>query len=63
MGINLIVYHINESCIGCSACIVACAVNAIIATEGKYKIDQKFCINCGACTELCPVNAITIKEN
>jgi len=56
-------YQINETCIGCSACIAACAVNAIVPAENKYKIKEEICINCGACTELCPVEAIINDDN
>lgn len=53
-------YKINEEdCIGCTACVTVCPVDAI---EGERKqphtIVEETCIACGACETKCPVDAI-----
>jgi len=52
-------YSISQDCIGCSACTVACQVNAIVKVGDKYKIIKEKCISCGDCVSLCPINVIT----
>ena len=54
-------YQISDNCLGCGACVVACAVDAIYADNRKFKIDEEKCISCGACTDLCPISAISEK--
>ena len=50
---------ITETCIGCTACVKVCPVEAITG-EGKelHTIDPAICIDCGACTYVCPVECI-----
>jgi ferredoxin len=49
-------YVINDSCIGCGACVPDCPTEAI--SEGDiYVIDADKCIDCGACADTCPVDA------
>jgi len=41
-------YKINDTCIGCGACVGECPVDSI--KEGTpYEIDAATCIDCGAC--------------
>lgn len=50
---------IHENCVGCTACLKVCPVDAITgATKVIHSIDPKVCIDCGACTYACPVGAI-----
>jgi NAD-dependent dihydropyrimidine dehydrogenase PreA subunit len=50
-------YKINDTCIGCGACVGECPVDAI--SEGTpFVIDAATCIDCGACAAVCPVSAI-----
>ncbi len=53
----IMAYKINDTCIGCGACVGECPVDAI--SEGTpYEIDPATCIDCGACAAVCPVSAI-----
>jgi ferredoxin len=49
---------IDESCIGCGACMAECPADAI--QEGDpYTIDANLCTDCGACVEVCPTESIS----
>lgn len=48
-----------DICIGCTACVSKCPVDAISGERKKpHVIDEDLCISCGACAEVCPVDAI-----
>lgn len=50
---------ITETCIGCTACLKVCPVDAITG-ESKiiHVINPDICIDCGACAFVCPVECI-----
>jgi electron transfer flavoprotein alpha subunit len=49
---------IDESlCIGCSACVDVCPVEALSMKNTKAVVSDA-CIDCGACISACPVDAI-----
>jgi len=53
-------HRITDSCIGCTACILACPVDCIGgAWMQTHVIDRGRCIDCSACAAICPVDAIT----
>ena len=54
--------HINEAqCIGCTLCIAACPVDAIVGS-GKlmHTIIENECTGCELCLPPCPVDCITL---
>ena len=52
-------YSIIETCIGCTACVKKCPVNAITGVrDALHVIDPELCIDCGACGAVCPPESI-----
>ncbi|MBF0423142.1 MAG: electron transport complex subunit RsxB [Magnetococcales bacterium] len=51
----------EEECIGCTACIKACPVDAIIgANKQSHTVVADMCTSCKACIEPCPVDCIVM---
>lgn len=51
---------VNESCIGCGACVDVCPTGAIaLNADGKAEVAEDTCIDCGACVGTCPNGAIS----
>ena len=54
---------IEDDCIGCKKCIVACPVDAIVgATNLMHSVIDDICTGCELCIEPCPVDCIEIVE-
>src|SRR2546423_12292050 len=46
-------------CIGCTRCIDACPVDAIVGAQGlMHTVVEPWCIGCGLCVAPCPVDCI-----
>ena len=53
---------IIEKCVGCGACLKACAYDAIKIEAKLAEIDIDKCVLCGACVQACPFDAIIIRK-
>jgi len=53
---------IDQKCVGCGACLKACAYDAIKISDKLAIIDADKCVLCGACVQACPFNAIVIRK-
>ena len=48
-------------CIGCTLCIDACPVDAIVGAQGlMHTVVEPWCIGCGLCPPACPVDCIAM---
>ncbi len=53
------IYIDEEKCIGCTACVKKCPVNAISGEKKKpHRIDPDLCTKCGTCATVCKFQAI-----
>jgi electron transport complex protein RnfB len=49
----------EPACIGCTRCIDACPVDAIIGAQGHmHTVVEDWCIGCKLCVPPCPVDCI-----
>lgn len=52
----------EEACIGCTKCIQACPIDAILgASQQMHTVLSDVCTGCRLCVFPCPVNCITMK--
>lgn len=54
------VARVDEArCIGCTRCIDACPVDAIVGAQGQmHTVVEAWCIGCALCLPPCPVDCI-----
>ncbi|HPV64503.1 MAG TPA: 4Fe-4S binding protein, partial [Candidatus Cloacimonas sp.] len=51
-----------DKCVGCGACLLACAYDAIKIEDKIAVINPDKCILCGACVSTCPFEAILLRK-
>ena len=50
-------------CIGCTHCIDACPVDAIVGAQGRmHTVVEAWCIGCELCLPPCPVDCIELVQ-
>lgn len=60
---SVIVKIREQDCIGCTKCIQACPVDAIVGTaKFMHTVIESECIGCELCIKPCPVDCIDIIE-
>ncbi len=53
----------SARCIGCTLCIVACPVDAIVgSTKAMHRVINESCTGCDLCLPPCPVDCITMER-
>lgn len=59
IGVKKVAYIREDECIGCTKCIIACPVDAIVgATKLMHTVIEKDCTGCELCVAPCPVDCI-----
>ena len=59
---NFVAQIDKESCSSCGVCKEErCPMEAIVETDGSYRVLDERCIGCGACTITCPTDSITME--
>ena len=57
-----VAYIREEECIGCTKCLPACPVDAIVgAGKQLHTVISQICTGCGLCVSPCPVDCIDLK--
>lgn len=58
---NTVVQIDEARCIGCTLCVAACPVDAIVGAPSlMHTVVEKYCIGCDLCIPPCPVDCIDV---
>ena len=63
-------YINEETCAGCSVCVVNCPMDCLSIEAPKFHgdintiacLDETKCIGCGICAKVCPIEAIEMHK-
>ena len=62
-GLPTVALIIEADCIGCTKCIQACPVDAIIGgAKHMHTVIEPLCTGCGLCVPACPVDCIVMAD-
>lgn len=56
-----LVVEVTDRCVRCGACEEICHVDALLASNGRMRVDTERCKACGRCVGACPVGAIRME--
>lgn len=60
---GLVALVVEDDCIGCTKCITACPVDAIIGgAKHMHTVIEPLCTGCGLCVPACPVDCIVMVD-
>lgn len=58
----LVARVVEEDCIGCTRCLRACPVDAIVGARGQlHGVLGPLCTGCGLCLPVCPTDCIVLE--
>jgi electron transport complex protein RnfB len=61
-SVKSVAFILEEDCIGCTKCIQACPVDAIVgAAKQMHTVIEAECTGCDLCVEPCPVDCIELR--
>lgn len=52
------IFYKQDICIGCGACVTACAANCHTLTNGLHNFNRENCVGCGNCAKVCNMKAL-----
>ncbi|WP_058909935.1 electron transport complex subunit RsxB [Entomohabitans teleogrylli] len=60
--VRLLAFIDESNCIGCTKCIQACPVDAIVgATRAMHTVMSELCTGCNLCVDPCPTHCIELR--
>lgn len=61
--VQRVAFVIEADCIGCTKCIQACPVDAIVGANGvMHTVVERWCTGCDLCVPVCPTDCIDMMD-